>query len=147
MVPSIYTSLTLFAGGCLQGIVGFGLGLFCVPLLLNVGLIRVRGAGPRIHKSTAIQTVNGAHHLRHAIPWRVMGFSLLIRAAAMILGIALLRILTDYSIPSLKFWVGVVMLALVATQAWGIRTLAPTFMRPGIGSPFLQAVSREGFVP
>jgi hypothetical protein len=109
--------LILFAGGLLQGTVGFGLGLFCVPLLLTAGF-PVSTVLAMASIGTAVQAVSGVHHLRHAVPWRTVGFSLLIRAAAMAAGVGLVRVLAGYPVASLKFWVGAVMLALVAAQAW-----------------------------
>ncbi len=107
----------MFAGGFLQGAVGFGLGLFSVPLLLTVGFpIPIVLAMVAI--GTVVQAASGVHRLRHSVPWRTVWFALAVRACSMAAGIWVVRVLTDYPVESLKFWIGAVMAALVALQAW-----------------------------
>jgi uncharacterized membrane protein YfcA len=103
------------AGGVLQGMVGFGFGLFSVPLLLAVGF-----SAPTVLAvaaiCTAVQAGSGVHHLRHAVPWKQVGVSFLVRGAAMFLGTWALRWLVDYPVSRIKFCAGAVVLLLVLVQ-------------------------------
>jgi uncharacterized membrane protein YfcA len=106
----------VLCGAMLQGTVGFGFGLLSVPLLLTLGL-----PVPTVLATSAICTVvqaaNGVHHLRAAVPWKVVGVSAAIRAGAMVFGIWVLSGLATVSVSGIKFWVGLVMLVLVLLQA------------------------------
>lgn len=116
--------LVVLIGGILQGTVAFGFGLLSVPLLLTVGfpmpmVLAIASV------CTAVQSGSGVHHLSHAVPWRIVGLSLAVRSAAMLLGIWTLRWLIGYPISHIKFWVGLVMLLMVVLQAsWRPRPRA-----------------------
>jgi uncharacterized membrane protein YfcA len=116
--------LVVLLGGILQGTVAFGFGLLVVPLLLALGL-----SAPTVLAiasiCTAVQAATGVHRLRQVVPWGSVGFSLLIRGLSMLFGVWVLRRLVDYPVISLKFWVGLVLLLLVAAQAvWRPRPVA-----------------------
>lgn len=119
-----YALLIALAGGVLQGTVGFGFGLLSVPLLLAVGypmpmVLAIASI------CTAVQTTNGVHHLRHVVPWKIVGVSTVLRAITLFLGIGVLYILSGYPITALKFWIGLVMLLLLVVQvAWQPRPRA-----------------------
>ena len=108
-------ALIILLGGLLQGTVGFGLGLLCVPLLISIGLpVPLVMAVSAV--CSAVQAASGVHHLRHCVPWKIIGVSFLVRVAAMTLGIWLLRSLVSHPIAQSKFWVGLVVLLLVILQ-------------------------------
>lgn len=108
--------LVVLLGGLLQGTVAFGFGLLSVPLLLGVGF-----SMPMVLAiasiCTAVQSGSGVHHLSHAVPWRVVGTSFVVRSAAMLAGIWTLSRLVSNPISRIKFWVGLVMLLMVILQA------------------------------
>jgi uncharacterized membrane protein YfcA len=108
--------LIVFFGGLLQGTVAFGFGLLAVPLLMMVGL-PIPAVLAISAVCTAVQSANGVHHLRHAVPWKIIGVSLVIRAAAMAVGIWVLSILASHPVSQIKFWVGIVVLTMVVLQA------------------------------
>jgi len=106
----------VFAGAMLQGMAAFGFGLSVVPLLLSIGLptpmaLAVSGV------CTAIQSTSGVHRLRHAVPWRQVLFSTLIRCVSMLIGVWVLFHLTHCPVATIKFYIGVVVLGLVVLQA------------------------------
>lgn len=110
--------LVVLAGGFLQGTVAFGFGLFGVPLLLLLGL-PLPTVLAIVSICTAVQAGNGVHHLRQTVPWRAVGISVVVRAVAMAGGIWVLRDLVNQPVTWIKFWVGLIMLALVLLQtAW-----------------------------
>jgi uncharacterized membrane protein YfcA len=120
----LFALMIVLCGGFLQGTVAFGFGLLSVPLLLMIGL-PIPAVLAISAVCTAVQSGSGAHHLRHAVPWRIVGYSVATRAAAMILGIGVLRLLVDYPVAQLKFWVGLVMLLMVILQtSWRPRPRA-----------------------
>lgn len=107
--------LIVLLGGVLQGMVAFGFGLLSVPLLLSVGLPM-----PTVLTISAICTIvqagNGVHHLSHAVPWKVVLYSVAVRVVTLFLGIYVLRYLVGYPVASIKFWVGLVMLLMMVLQ-------------------------------
>lgn len=113
---TLNAGLIVLAGSLLQGTVAFGFGLFSVPLLLMVGLPM-----PEVLAisavCTAVQSANGVHHLRQALPWRELGISVAVRGMTMLLGIWVLSSLVTCAQAQLKFWIGFVMLLLVILQA------------------------------
>jgi len=117
-------ALISFLGGLLQGTVGFGFGLLCVPLLISIGL-PVPAVLAMSAVCTAVQAASGVHHLRHCVPWKMIGMSFVVRVAAMTLGIWLLRSLVSHPIAQIKFWVGLVVLLLIVLQiCWRPRPRA-----------------------
>lgn len=113
---AINALLIVFCAAFLQGTVAFGFGLLSVPLLLMVGL-PIPAVLAISSVCTAVQSGSGVHHLRHAVPWKIVVMSVAVRAAAMALGIWVLRVLVNYPVAQLKFWVGAVMLLMVVLQA------------------------------
>lgn len=111
-----YALAIAFSGGLFQGMVGFGFGLLSVPLLLAGGA-PVPTVLAMVSICTAIQAGSGVHHLRHAVPWKEVGISFVIRGAAMFLGVWTLRILVGYPVSRIKFLVGGIVLLLVLLQA------------------------------
>lgn len=115
MTQIVSALLIVLFGGFLQGTVAFGFGLLSVPLLLMIGLpIPVVLTISSV--CTAVQSASGIHHLRHAVPWKIVIYSVALRAAAMVAGVWVLRILANHPVSQLKFWVGFVMLLMVLLQ-------------------------------
>ena len=108
--------LIVLGGGLLQGTVAFGFGLLSVPLFLMIGL-PMPEAMTISAVCTAVQSGNGVHHLRESVPWKVVVESVAVRAAAMFLGIWVLSLLVRHPAAQIKFWVGLIMLALVLLQS------------------------------
>ena len=117
MTPQIlYALLIVLCGGLLQGTVGFGFGLLAVPLLLTVGfpmptVLAISAI------CTAVQAGNGVHHLRHAVPWKLVGVSMVLRSVTMLLGIWVLWALVSGPVFMIKFWIGLVLLVFLVLQA------------------------------
>lgn len=108
--------LIVLCGGLLQGTVGFGFGLLAVPLLLTAGypmptVLAISAI------CTAVQAGNGVHHLRHAVPWKLVGLATLLRTISMLLGIWVLASLVQGPISIIKFWIGAVLLGFLVLQA------------------------------
>lgn len=55
---------------------------------------------------TAVQAGNGVHHLRHAVPWKHVGISFVVRGAATCLGTWALRVLVNYPVSRIKSCIG-----------------------------------------
>jgi uncharacterized membrane protein YfcA len=115
-LPFIGALLIVLCGGLLQGTVGFGFGLLAVPLLLTAGypmptVLAISAI------CTAVQAGNGVHHLRHAVPWKLVGVTMLVRTITMLLGIWVLYTLVKGPIAGIKFWIGAVLLAFLVLQA------------------------------
>jgi uncharacterized membrane protein YfcA len=112
----VYALLIALFGGVLQGTVAFGFGLFSVPLLLTVGfpmpmVLAISSV------CTVVQSISGVHHLRHVVPWKEVGLSVVLRGVTLLLGIWVVRVLVSYPMASLKFWIGLVMLLMILLQA------------------------------
>lgn len=111
----VLSASIVFGGSLLQGMAAFGFGLFTVPLFLAVGL-----PVPMILSiaatSTALQASAAVYQLRRDIPWKIVGISILVRAVTLVLGVMVLRTLTQ-SMEVFKFWVGAVVLGAVLLQS------------------------------
>jgi uncharacterized membrane protein YfcA len=116
LLPAAGAGVVVLCGGLLQGTVAFGFGLFSVPLLLALGF-PVPTVLALSTVCTAVQSANGVHHLRHAVPWRTVGVSVAIRSGAMLFGIWVLSVLATCPISRIKFWIGLVVLVLVLLQS------------------------------
>lgn len=112
----LWALLIAVSGGILQGAVAFGFGLFSVPLLLTVGfpmpmVLAISSV------CTVVQSLTGVHHLRHAVPWKEVGLSVAVRGVTLLLGTWVLHVLVNFPVTALKFWIGLVMLAMTLLQA------------------------------
>jgi uncharacterized protein len=129
------------AGGLLQGTVAFGFGLLSVPLLMMVGL-PLPAVLAISAVCTVVQSASGVHHLRHVVPWREVGMSVAVRAVTLVLGVLVLREMVNFPMMRLKFWIGLIMLAMVLLQGlWQPRP------RPRLHVGWnLAAFSASGFI-
>jgi uncharacterized membrane protein YfcA len=111
----LLSSLIVAAGAALQGAVGFGLGLFSVPLLLLFAPALVPGP---ILASSIVLTALLAHHDRGGIVWRDLGWALAGRVPGIAAAAALLATVSQ---ASLGLWSGVLVLVAVALSASGLH--------------------------
>lgn len=110
-------ALVVLCGGMLQGTVAFGFGLFSVPLLLMSGFSVPQVLAISLVGS-AVQSGSGVHHLRRAVPWQDVGVSVAVRAVAMLVGVWVLSVLVNHPTTQMNFWIGLVVLLLVALQTF-----------------------------
>lgn len=137
----LLASLVVTAGAALQGSVGFGLGLFSVPLLLLIAPALV--PGPLLAASLLL-TVLLAHHDRAGIDWGHLLWALGGRIGGIAMATALLATVSSQA---LALWSGGFVLFAVALSASGLH-VAPrprTLVAAGILSGVLgTAVSIGG---
>ena len=108
-------SLVVAAGAALQGAIGFGLGVFSVPLLLLFAPALV--PGPLLAASVLL-TVLLAHHDRAGINWRDLLWALSGRTVGIACATALLATVSS---PALALWSGSLVLFAVALSASGLH--------------------------
>ena len=108
-------SLVVAAGAALQRVIGFGLGVFSVPLLLLFAPGFV--PGPLLAASVVL-TVLLAHHDRAGINWRDLLWALSGRTVGIAIATALLA---TVSARALGLWSGGLVLFAVALSASGLR--------------------------
>lgn len=111
----LLTSLIVAIGASLQGAVGFGLGLFAVPLLLLFAPALVPGP---ILAASIVLTALLAHRDRGGIVWRDLGWGLLGRVGGIVAAAALLATVSQ---ASLGLWSGVFVLVAVGVSASGLH--------------------------
>lgn len=107
--------LIVFFGSIVQGTVGFAAGLFGIPLLLLAGLelpqaimiVLIAGFG---------QNMLGSYKLWHAVEPRIALRPIVIRFAALPLGVGALYLLHGVGEQRIKQLVGLVLLAIVVLQ-------------------------------
>jgi len=111
----LLTTLIVTIGAALQGSVGFGLGLFSVPLLLIVHPAFVPGP---LLASSLVLTALLVHHERAGINWHHLGWALSGRVVGIAVAAALLSVL---SADAVGFWSGIFVLLAVALSASGLH--------------------------
>jgi len=114
-VTLLLASLVVTTGAALQGSIGFGLGLFSVPLLLLIAPALV--PGPLLAASLLL-TVLLAHHDRAGINWRDLSWALGGRVGGIVLATGLLATVSSQA---LALWSGGLVLFAVALSASGIH--------------------------
>jgi uncharacterized protein len=111
----LLSSLIVMIGAALQGAVGFGLGLFSVPLLLLFAPELV--PGPLLAASMVL-TMFLALNERGAIAWNDLGWALLGRIAGIAAAAGLLATVTATSV---GLWSGILVLVAVGLSASGLH--------------------------
>lgn len=111
----LLSSLIVTTGAALQGSVGFGLGLFSVPLLLLFAPELV--PGPLLAASIVL-TMLLAHGERGAIAWNDLGWALAGRIPGIVAAAALLAVISQNSI---GLWSGILVLLAVGLSASGLH--------------------------
>jgi len=79
-------------GSVLQSAAGFGMGLFCTPLLLGLGLSLPESIAI-VRASSFFQTLLGSWHLRANIPWKLVWHATILRWLMMPVGASLLGVM------------------------------------------------------
>jgi len=117
MTPTqiILAGTIISAGMLLQGVVGFGSGLFSIPLLLLAG-IRFELALAMLPMPIAAQTGWNLYHYRTHIPWGPVWRVSIWRFAALPVGVWLLVQLASAEQATAKQVIGVVLLLVLAVQ-------------------------------
>jgi uncharacterized protein len=111
----LLSSLIVMTGAALQGAVGFGLGLFSVPLLLLFAPELVPGP---LLASSMVLTMFLALNERGAIAWTDLGWALLGRIAGIAAAAGLLATVTATSV---GLWSGILVLVAVGLSASGLH--------------------------
>jgi len=139
----LLSTLAVAVGAALQGSVGFGLGLFAVPLLLIVAPAFV--PGPLLAASLVL-TALLVHHERAGIDWHDLGWALGGRAIGIAIAAVLLVVMSAQSI---GFWSGVLVLIAVALSASGlhVRVTPRTLLTAGLLAGILGTVVSIGGPP
>ena len=148
MLEPLLIAATLFAGGALQGAVGFAYTLLALPLLLWLGL-PLRQAVTLIVVSILFQAAHGAWRLRAHIAWREVAWASAVRYAGLPLGLAVLHALDAAGALWIKPIVGALLLAVLGALSL-LRVPPRERVHPGWGwasfavSGFLQGVAAVG---
>lgn len=108
----LLSAVVLLFGGFLQSTVGFAFGLFAIPLLIKVGIPVQEVIAVIIVASTA-QGLLAARALKDHIPRDYILIPGLIRAAATVFGILLLRMIVDFDKNLMQAIIGVVLIGSV----------------------------------
>jgi uncharacterized membrane protein YfcA len=123
----IAIATTLLVASVIQSAVGFGMGLFAIPILMWCG-IPLPSAIAVILTATTVQSGMAALSLRRDIPWRTTGAALALRVAGAAVGVLVLAMITTLNVGRIKQIVGAVLLVVVVVQ-W----LWKAEPRPSIG--------------
>jgi len=111
----------LFASSVLQGAVGFASGLFGIPLMMLTGLTLPEAVTVALIAS-GVQNLTGSWQLRREIDWSTTWRPVLIRTAAIPLGVWVLWLAGMLSEQRVKQIIGVVILAILIVQwLWRVR--------------------------
>ena len=113
-------ALILFASSVLQGAVGFASGLFGIPLLMLTGVSLPEAVAISVVAS-GVQNCTAAWQLRREIDYRGALRPMLIRFAAMPLGVWALSWIGEENKDAASQLVGVIVLAILAVQ-WLLKT-------------------------
>ena len=105
--------LILLMAALLQSAVGFAYALFSTPLFLWIG-VPLPEAIVIIAVCSFFQASLGASLLRASVPWRFAFSAIIIRTAATVVGIMLLKRLAIQNTSEIKLVVGFILCALVA---------------------------------
>ncbi|MHB1157501.1 MAG: sulfite exporter TauE/SafE family protein [Phycisphaerales bacterium] len=137
----IFAGGAVFAGVLLQGAVGFGMGLFSIPIMLWLG-IDLPVAIAALTVSTFAQSIYGAMTYRQHIPWPAVARTTPLRLIFMLVGLAALWRIDSLPRHNIKQIIGAAILTiLVAQQALRAK---PRHVVP-IGWAWL-AASLSGFM-
>ncbi len=110
----------LVAAFWLQGMVGFGSGLFAIPIMIWCG-IALPDAIAVCYAGAVLQTTWNCYHYRSHIPWRDMPIMTISRMISLPVGVALLGFLASIGQENIKLTVGGVLLGVLVLQ----NTLRP----------------------
>jgi uncharacterized membrane protein YfcA len=115
----VTAAMILFGSSLLQAVIGFGAGVFGIPLLLMAG-IDYRTAIPIIVMTSMIQSLIGSFRLREHAQWRIAWRPAAIRVVIMPLGGLLLLVVGRLGASYVRQAIGVVLLLIVIVK-WVIK--------------------------
>ncbi|MCY3781276.1 MAG: TSUP family transporter [Chloroflexi bacterium] len=101
----IAAGIIMFLGSVVQGAIGFALGMFAVPLLVEAGF-SLSGAVALTTLSIGIQVLFGAWRLRAHIPWGDVKLAAALRYLTVPIGVLLLLSLERMDLEDVKRLVG-----------------------------------------
>lgn len=144
----------ILAGGCfIQSAVGFGFGLFVMPLFALVTALPLPNAIGLMAAAGTFQALLAVHHLRRHAGWKAMGPLLLCGILGLQLGVWLLSLLQGLEKEIIQQAVGVILLSLLAIQYlldieprervgfwWGVAAFSASGVLSGLvgmGGPFV----------
>ena len=127
LLPAVAIFLAL--GLALQGAVGFGCGLFAVPMMLWSG-VPLPVAIAVVLAGVFWQTAWNTWQYREHVPWQLTWKMLALRAIGMPVGVWLLGLLAEQSQSRVKVIVGLILLAVLAVQ-WGLKVRPSQHVTPG----------------
>lgn len=128
-------------GTFVQSSIGFGFGLFCIPLLVWTGL-NLNEAIVVVMTCSFIQALSGVRFLKHDIPWQVLKYSAPLTIFTMFFGVALLNYLGNLDVEAIRAFVGSMLLILILIQL-GFKVKPREKIHPGWG---VLAFSLAGFI-
>ena len=97
---------------CVQAAVGFSYSLFAIPLLLWIGFSLPEAVALAIVTS-AFQQVYAVACLRRSVEWKLLPLPLLAGVLGLPLGVLALRHLAGQASDTVRFWIGVLVLAVL----------------------------------
>ncbi|MEX0744683.1 MAG: TSUP family transporter [Phycisphaeraceae bacterium] len=115
----IFVGVIVIIGSALQSAVGFGFGLFAIPLALWIG-VPLPMAVTIMLISTAVQGGWSCWHHRTHLPWRPVIPIVLLRLVTIPIGVLLLGLLVHTNEATIRQVVGVLLLVMIGLQL-GLR--------------------------
>ncbi len=112
-------ALTLFGGAIVQGTVGFGLGLFSIPILVWCGLTLPQSIAATM-PAVAVQTLFNCWQHRADLPWREVLPIFGLRLVSLPIGVLLLASIAGFEVARIKQCLGGFIL-LVLLAIWKFK--------------------------
>ena len=117
----ILAGLILIAGSMLQGAVGFGFGMFAIPLIMLLGAESYQAIAI-LSICGSVQTISGVISLRKHIHWCQVAWVTAISCAILPLGVITQAAIVDIGRDQVRqVFGGLILAALILQQAWRIR--------------------------
>ena len=122
-------ALILFGGAILQGTVGFGMGMFSIPLLVWSGLSLPQAIAATLPAVLVQSSFNCWQHREH-LPWKPAITLFVLRASTVPLGIWLLSMMVEWDPSRIKQMIGAFLLTALAT-IWAVKPTPVPKVRAG----------------
>lgn len=135
LTPAAFAGVSLVAaiGATLQGAVGFGMGMFVVPILVVIDPAWV--PGPTL-STMALLTVAMTLRERRAVAWRELGFALSGRVPGVIAALAFLTLMPASALGPV-FGILVLVAVGLSVSGWQLRPAPRTLVGAGALSGFM----------
>ena len=138
LIEYLAAGVVLLAASALQGAVGFAAGLFGIPLLMLLAGMDLPSAVMVMLLASFVQNFGGLYHLRKRFDVRDARLPMLIRLAAIPLGLLALHFATALPEAQVKAMIGAVILLLLFLR-WALapgepKKLHPAWMPAAFGS-------------